>query len=226
VISNPLGAIFRAVNIIEYKSPGDYLSIGDYHKAGAYVRLYSVLNKREMREMTLSFVVERYPRKVMNYVKGRYGYEVEEGWPGIYHVKGGEEGGIQVVETKKLREEDGGIWLRDLRGGLKGEELRGIIERGRGMGEGAPMAAYIAMILQANEEGIKEIEEMSKVRLERVLERHGFITKWKEEGREEGLERGREEAVKRLQRHGMDPTEIAGALELPLAAVFKYLDAE
>jgi hypothetical protein len=26
------------------------------------------------------------------------------------------------VETKKLREEDGGVWLRDLRGGLKREK--------------------------------------------------------------------------------------------------------
>jgi hypothetical protein len=51
-----------------------------------------------------------------------------------------------------------------------------------------------------------------------MLERHGFITKWKEVGWEK--------AVKRLQRHGMDPPEIAGALELPLTTVFKYLDAE
>jgi DNA-binding NarL/FixJ family response regulator len=40
------------------------------------------------------------------------------------------------------------------------------------------------------------------------------------------LEEGREEAVKRLQKHGMDPVEIAEALELPLNTVFKYLNTE
>jgi hypothetical protein len=58
VIDIPLGAMFRRVNAIEYKSPGDHLSIADYHKAGAYVRLYGVLNKVELRDMTLSFVAE------------------------------------------------------------------------------------------------------------------------------------------------------------------------
>ncbi|MDR3147482.1 MAG: hypothetical protein LBU00_03785, partial [Treponema sp.] len=43
VIDKPLGAIFRRVNIVEYKSPGDYLAVADYHKAWAYARLYSVL---------------------------------------------------------------------------------------------------------------------------------------------------------------------------------------
>ncbi|MDR3147427.1 MAG: hypothetical protein LBU00_03500, partial [Treponema sp.] len=43
VIDTPLGAIFRRVNIVEYKSPGDYLAVADYHKAWAYARLYSVL---------------------------------------------------------------------------------------------------------------------------------------------------------------------------------------
>jgi hypothetical protein len=58
VIDIPLGAMFRRVNVVEYKSPGDYISIADYHKAGAYVRLYGVLNDVEITDMTLSFVAE------------------------------------------------------------------------------------------------------------------------------------------------------------------------
>jgi hypothetical protein len=39
-------------------------------------------------------------------------------------------------------------------------------------------------------------------------------------------EEGREEGVKRLQKYGMDPKEIALALELPLDTVFRYLNTE
>ncbi|MDR3147518.1 MAG: hypothetical protein LBU00_03965 [Treponema sp.] len=123
VIDNPLGAIFRAVNIVEYKSPRDSLSVVDYHKVEAYGRLYSVLHKVDITDMTLSFVVEAYPRKLVKYLREVSGYEVEEVVPGIHRVKGGGFGGMQIVETKMLREEDGGLWLRDLRGGLKVEEL-------------------------------------------------------------------------------------------------------
>jgi hypothetical protein len=221
VIDIPLGAIFRGVNIIEYKSPGHSLSIADYLKAGAYARLYSVLSRTAITGMTLSFVVESYPRKLLNYLGEEFGYEINEKWPGIYYVGGGEVGGVQVVETKKLREEDGGIWLRGMRGDLRVNELRGIMERGRKMPEGAPLAAYLHMVFRANRVGFEEIVKMADG-FEEVLERHGFIAKWKEAGREEGWE----EAVRRLQKYGMDPVEIAKALELPLAVVFKYLGAE
>jgi hypothetical protein len=45
VINNPLGAIFRKVNIVEYKSPGKSLSLKDFHKTEAYGRLYSGMKK-------------------------------------------------------------------------------------------------------------------------------------------------------------------------------------
>ncbi|MDR0598166.1 MAG: hypothetical protein LBG14_06640, partial [Treponema sp.] len=80
-------------------------------------------------------------------------------------------------------------------------------------------------VLQANGEKMKEIEGMAKS-LEKVLESYGFTAKWEAKGREEGLEKGRKDVVKRLQKHGMVPVEIAEALELPLTAVIGYLNAE
>jgi hypothetical protein len=170
----------------------------------------------------------------MKELAGEYGYEVREDWPGIYGVRG-DIFGVQVVETKKLREGDGGIWLREIREGLKGEELREILERGRGT-EG-PVRAYLHVLLQANTGGFEEMVKMGDaVTIEDVLKKYGFTARWeakaREEGREEGWERGREEgwergwgqAVKRLRKHGMDPAAIAEALELEPAAVSKYLD--
>jgi hypothetical protein len=104
VIDMPLGTAFRQVNIIEYKSPGDYLALDDYHKVGAYARLYSVLTKTKLSNMTMTFVTESYPRKLMTYLRESLKYRIEEKWPGIYQFPGGELGGAQVVVTKKLRE--------------------------------------------------------------------------------------------------------------------------
>jgi predicted transposase YdaD len=121
---------------------------------------------------------------------------------------------------------------------LKGEELRGIIERGKELAEGMPVRAYLAMVLRANGSKLEEVAGMPGMTLEEVLEKHGFIAKWEARGREEGLEKGlekgqelglekgRKEVVKRLRKHGMDPAEISEALELPLNTVIKYLNAE
>jgi hypothetical protein len=56
-IDIPLGAIFRGVNIVEYKSPAACLSIEDFHKAGAYARLYSAREGTPTTDMTITFVV-------------------------------------------------------------------------------------------------------------------------------------------------------------------------
>jgi flagellar biosynthesis/type III secretory pathway protein FliH len=44
------------------------------------------------------------------------------------------------------------------------------------------------------------------------------------EGREKGLAEGREEAVRRLQKYGMEPQQIAEALELLPDTVFRCLE--
>jgi hypothetical protein len=218
VIDKPLGAVFRGHNIIEYKGPEDYLSVADYHKAGAYARLYSVLEGVEITDLTITLAGLRYPRKLLKRLRDVYGYTIHEIAPGIFQIEG-EILGLQVVEMGRLREEDGGLWLRDLRGGLKGEELRGILEKVRGMPGDAPVSAYVDRVIRANSPALEEILKMSDITFDEVMEKYGIAARWEEKGLEKGLERD----VKKLRKHGMDPAEIAQALELPSDTVSKYL---
>jgi hypothetical protein len=56
---------------------------------------------------------------------------------------------------------------------------------------------------------------MSDASFEAVLKEYGFTEKWKAEGMEE--------AVKRMQKHGMGPKQISEVLELPRRTVSRYL---
>jgi hypothetical protein len=121
---------------------------------------------------------------------------------------------MQIVETKKLREEDGGVWLRDLRGDLKREELRGIIERGQGMPEGTPLAAYLYMVVGANKAEYKELVEMSNA-FEEAMEECGFVAKWEARAREES----KKEIARNALREGMAPGAISKITGLSIAMV-------
>jgi flagellar biosynthesis/type III secretory pathway protein FliH len=79
-------------------------------------------------------------------------------------------------------------------------------------------AKWVAKGLQkGREEGLqKGLQKGLREGLEKGLQKG-----W-EKGREEGLEN----AVKRLQKYGMEPKQIAEALALPLGTVFRYLKAE
>jgi hypothetical protein len=224
VIEKPIGAIFKTVNVVEYKSPHDYLSIEDFHKVGAYARLYSALNGTAITDMTVTYVVEAHPYKVLDYVRKVYGYTVSEKWPGIYHVKG-DILGIQIIESKRLGEEDA-IWLKNLTGGLSGRRLRKILETGEGMPKEAPLSAYMYRVLAANPQEFREVMKMSDLTFEGVLEEFGLTAKWEEKGWEEGREEGQKESVKMLRKHGMTSEQISEVLEIPLDRIQNYLEKE
>ena len=80
-INRAIGKIFRKYNILEYKSPTDYISIDDYYKVKAYVYLYKALSQEtdgvNIDEITITLTSSKYPRKLMNYLKNKQGAVVE-----------------------------------------------------------------------------------------------------------------------------------------------------
>ncbi|MCH3964283.1 MAG: hypothetical protein LKE46_08380 [Clostridium sp.] len=91
-IDKSIGRIFRKYNIFEYKSPTDYISIDDYYKVKAYAYLYKSLtegtNRINIDEITITLTSNKYPEKLMDYLKGRQqGVSIENPYNGIYYIR-------------------------------------------------------------------------------------------------------------------------------------------
>ena len=72
-VKKNIGRIFRMHNIIEYKSPTDYLSIDDFYKVYGYACFYKAdtgnSNEILIDEITITFVSYKYPIKLINHLK-------------------------------------------------------------------------------------------------------------------------------------------------------------
>ena len=68
-VQKKIGKIFRKFNLIEYKSPDDYLSIDDFYKVYGYACLYQSNTEKvhgiSMEDITITFVCSHFPRKML-----------------------------------------------------------------------------------------------------------------------------------------------------------------
>ena len=210
VIDKNIARIFRADNILEYKSPGDYLAVNDFLKVNAYANLYAVLTPGvDFAELSLSFVERRHPYKLLRYLTETRGYTVEETSPGIYMVFG-DYLPIQIIESGKLSEREN-LWLRSLAKDLRAVNADGILDEAEKSGNKAQLGAYLDVIIRANPEAFLEAIKMARRKretFEEVFTRAGLIPEWLERGRvqglEEGLERGREQGLEQGMEQGME----------------------
>jgi len=101
VITKNIASVFREVNILEYKSPDDYVSIADFYKVYGYACLYASLKKVPITNLTVSFIESRFPKKLFKHLREIRGYVVEKNGPGIYIVKG-DILPIQIINSRHL----------------------------------------------------------------------------------------------------------------------------
>ena len=106
-LKDAIGEFFRKVNLFEYKSPEDGLSIDDFYKAQGYALIYKgydrKVNELPIEEITLTFVRHVYPRELMKELK-KSGYEIRETHRGIYRIEGKIIIPIQIVVSSRLAE--------------------------------------------------------------------------------------------------------------------------
>jgi len=182
-IDKNFARIFRSDNILEYKSPEDYLSVKDFWKVYAYAHLYaSITHGVELSDITLTLVDSRHPRKLLRYLTGVRGYTVEETSPGIYQVTG-DYLPIQIIQTKKLSKKEN-LWLESLRGGLKESRLSAIFEEGKKLAQEINIDAYMDVVLRANMKAFLEVDKMTAPPLEEIIKKTRAYSEWEKRVRE------------------------------------------
>jgi hypothetical protein len=225
-ITKNIAAIFRSENLVEYKSPTDYLSVEDFYKVYGYGCLYASLNKIAINELTLTFVESRHPRDLLAHLREARGYTVEEREAGIWTVTG-DIIPIQVIDNRELSEDEN-VWLKGLDNRLELSQISRIEQEAKHLNKDVHTSAYFDAIIRANMERVAEmIETRGMASLEQVLEKSGLTALWEARGEVRGEARGeargraegRREVVRNLIKLGVPIEQVAQATELDIETI-------
>ena len=186
VIHKNIGQIFRKHNIIEYKSPDDYLSIDAFWKVYGYALFYKSeslnVDAIKISELTITYVSMGYPESLMAYLKENLALTIEKQGEGIYYIVN-DRIPMQILVSSELSEEEN-LWLRSLSNNIYDQ---GIVDRlSKEYNEHQTDECYKAamnVIVRANREQFEEAKDMCEALREIWAE---DIEKAKSEGYEEG----------------------------------------
>ena len=162
-IRKNIGRIFREHNIIEYKSPEDYLSINDFYKVYGYACLYQSDTEKVMEispeEITLTFVCSHFPKKMAEHLQKVRKLKMETADEGIYYLHG-DTFPIQIVVNRELPKAEN-YWLQNLRNDLEtGAEIQELVERYEEKKHSKLYQAAMDLIVRANWKKMQEEKEM------------------------------------------------------------------
>jgi hypothetical protein len=226
-IEKNIAAIFRTHNILEYKSPNDYVSEWDFHKTYAYVHFYAALNKAPLDELTLSFVETAYPKALTRYLTNVRQYNIEEKSDGI-HVVTGAMIPIQIIESQKLPEASN-LWLKNLSNELDIKSMEKIIQEQMKQGKESRLRAYIHVLVEANQRILREGINMMEPETREAIERVGWGAEWRAQGEKRGEKLGKKlgeekravEIARELLAEGNPADKVARITKLPVNMVRK-----
>lgn len=212
-IKKNIGRIFRGYNIIEYKSPEDSLSIDDFYKVYGYACFYKSdvlsVNAIKAEDITLTFVVNKFPREMLKELKRTRKIEVVKFDEGIYHISG-DIFPIQVIHTTKLSKENN-FWLRNLTNDLKAkEDARNLLEKYNDRQQENLYQSVMDIIVKANIELFEEVDDMCDALMEIVKPKVDAKVK---EAEEKGRELEKMDLIRKMVAKEMPVEEIADLLE-------------
>lgn len=176
-IKKNIGKIFRKYNIVEYKSPKCYLSIDDFYKALAYAYLYKAdageQDSIDIKEITITLVSGRYPKKLIRHFETIWGYQIKEQERGIYYIGKGEEKDIlpiQLIVTAKLEEREN-LWLRSLSNKLRSrEEMEYLVKEYQKNKDNKLYESVMDIIVRVNYGEFQEVKSVMCKALEELME--------------------------------------------------------
>ena len=191
-----IGRIFQRYNIIEYKSPDDYVSISDYYKVYAYAYLYKSEHNIPRREMTITFACSRYPVKLMQYLRREKACEICKMDDGIYHIIGTDIP-VQLILIHQLSREKN-LWLRSIGGKLSGwKEAEKLIREYKEHKWDKRYRSVMDLIVRVNRELFMEVKEMCQALEELMADE---MEAMKKSGWREGEKYGRQKGMDRFAR--------------------------
>ena len=213
-IEKNIGKIFRTINLFEFKSETEFLTVRDYNKVMGYGYFYASFAPVDISDITLSFAVTVHPRDLLDYLENTRGFNVKDTGEGIYHIEG-DTFPVQILESKKLSPEKN-LFLKNLRSNLSTEEARRIVEAYKELKAFEKKNAYIDRLVKANPDVFKEALDLSDTAVREMV----AIALAEESGllKDRDLENAKKFAKKLLQR-GDTIDEVVQITELPLEIV-------
>ena len=222
-IKNAIGHIFRKHNIVEYKSPGDGMTVDDFYKCVAYACLYKStgesVNAIAGDELSITMIRESYPKFMMWELK-RLGIGFAEYDSGIYYSQNFFIPS-QLIVTQELKPDEHRS-LRILSRNADENDVKGFIKETLGyvtQGEKADAQAVLKVSGTANYHIYEKIRSESEMK--------SFLDEIKNEGFNEGKSQGRTEALeqtaKTLFDMGMAVDKIAQAVHTSVNIVEEWL---
>ena len=237
-IKNAIGHIFRKHNIVEYKSPGDGMTVDDFYKCVAYACLYKStgesVNAIAGDELSITMIRESYPKSMMRELK-RLGISFAEYDSGIYYSQNFFIP-AQIIVTQEL-DADEHRSLRILSRNADENDVKGFIKETLSyvtQGEKADVQAVLRVSGTANYNLFEKIRSESDMKsfLDEI-KNEGFnegISQGLSQGLSQGISQGRTEALEQtavtLFDMGMAVDKIAQAVHTSVNIVEEWLSVK
>ena len=175
-VKKNIGRIFRKYNIIEYKSPDDYLSIDDFYKVYGYTCFYKAdtpsVNQISVNELTITFISRKYPQKLLRHLELERGFAIQKIESGIYYIVG-DAIPIQFIVANKLSQTEN-LWLKGLTNQLHNYELTAALTKDYyEHKQNTLYESVMDIIIRANKKQFEEANNMCEAMKEFIWEHYG-----------------------------------------------------
>ena len=222
-IQKNIGRIFRKHNIIEYKSPEDYLTINDFYKVYGYCCFYQSDTEHvceiEPEELTITFICNHYPVKMIRHLKEFRKLQIECVEPGIYYITG-DAFPMQLLITKELNKEKN-RWLCSLRNDITDKtEIEKLVRKYEEKKNSKLYQAAMEVIARANWKAMKEVKaSMCEALKELMAEEFREVE-------EQATERATKKLICNAYKNVGDLKKVSEILGVPVEVVKKAIEKE